>query len=418
MPEGHHPPVDIPPADGVTWDFPPSSTEPADIDAKGTDRRVWIAVAAVAIVVLFGGLMAMIVSIGSDTDSLAGDEEAETTIDEREADGEDLFGADEDDTQDSPEEEAETPEEPADPPPGLELNFRPDSVAVTDDAVWVSDFNCGVVAKVDKVSEEVLQAVTGGGSASGVAVADGSVWVGNRLGGIVTRFDPETARPQGQVEFEGFALGLAEGDGSVWAVDPATEAVHRIDPETNEVVATIEVGQRPHYAVVDDGVVWVTNNLDGTVTQIDATTNTVISEIEVGVGAIHVVAGAGSIWVTNADDATVARLDPASGELTDIIEVGARPHALEFASDTLWVGTELGQLWRIDPTTNESEQIPDMDFNSIDMTVDGTNVWVADSENGEVIGFDSVTGDVFFRADLSEFGGCEAFRDRATTPAV
>jgi DNA-binding beta-propeller fold protein YncE len=82
----------------------------------------------------------------------------------------------------------------------------------------------------------------------------------------------------------------------------------------------------------------------------------------------------------------------------------------------VWVGTESGRLSRIDPATNRATTVDGADFDSIDMAVDGNDVWVADGSNGTVVRFDAASETVTTTIDLLEFGDCETFRNEAVTP--
>ncbi len=297
--------------------------------------------------------------------------------------------------------------------------FRPDSVAIHEDSVWVSDSACGLVVKIDRETEELVGILDLGGAASGVTVIDGSVWVGNRDRQRVLRIDPDELAVERTVNLPGFALGLASGGGEVWAADPINGAVYRIDPAGDRATLTQEVGQVAHHVAVDDGVVWVTNNGDGTVTRIetDRERTGAVIEVPVGTGPLHVETGAGSTWVTNNVDATVTRLDRA-GDTLAVIEVGFAPHALIHAADAVWIGSDFAGLWRIDPVTDTASLVPVADFSSIDMAADGAEVWIADGTGGTVVHFDAVTEQIVSRIDVAETGDCETLRDNAVRPPV
>jgi len=303
-------------------------------------------------------------------------------------------------------------------PGGVEaqIPFQPDSIAVGGRAVWVSDFNCGVVAKIDLNSNEVVGVITAGGSTSGVTYVDGSVWVGNRIDSAVSRVNPITLEFEARVSIPGVALGLATDETYVWAVDPVVGAVHQIDPRSSGLLSSTPVGLEPHYAASGGGSTWVTNSLDGTVTRIDDT-DASIGNVTVGTRPMHVIVADDSAWVTDIAEATVIRLDLASGEVIEVIEVGGLPHALSFANETIWVGTEIGELWKIDPKSNEVTRVAGVRFDSIDMDTDGTDIWIADSNASEVVLFDAVTAQVASRIDMTEFGDCDAFRNLAPLPS-
>jgi len=293
--------------------------------------------------------------------------------------------------------------------------FRPDSVAIDASSVWVSDAACGAVVRIDKATEEVVGAVDVGVSASGVAVASGSVWVGNRSEGEVVRIDPQRLTVRGSVAVPGFALGLTARGNDLWATDPVTGVVYRIDAARGELLETVRVGFDPHHVAVGDSTVWVANQGGDTVTMIGGARRSGI-EVDVGNMPLHVELGGGSAWVTDSADGAVRRLDESTGETQAVIRVGAWPHALAYANGAVWVGTETGTFWKIDPATNSAEQVEGADFASIDTAVDGDNIWVADASGGTVVRFDTATGSVGSVIDLNEFGDCEAFLNEAPAP--
>lgn len=154
----------------------------------------------------------------------------------------------------------------------------------------------------------------------------------------------------------------------------------------------------------------MTNSGDGTVTAIALDGTTPPIEAAVGGAPLHVDVGGGSAWVTNHLEGTVTRLDGASGETEAVIDVGASPHALAYANGAVWVGTEFGTIWRIDPTTNTAAVVDDTTaITSIDMVVDGTDIWIADAFGGTAVRFDTETGSVGSVVDLGDFGDCESF---------
>lgn len=292
--------------------------------------------------------------------------------------------------------------------------FRPDSVAVDASSVWVSDAACGVVVRIDKATEEVTGSVVVGTSASGVTVAGGSVWVGTRFDSTVARIDPGRLVVVDAVPVPGYALGLSASGNDVWATDPVLGSVYRIDASSGELVQTVVVGANPHNIAVGDGVIFVTNNDDDTVSMVGyRNQNAIRVDMEVGASPLHVALGEGSIWVTDSGDGAVRRLDPETGATEAVIDVGVWPHALAYAAGSVWVGTETGSFWRVDPGSNQATRIDDAEFTTIDTAVDGTDIWIADASGGTVVRFDAATGTVGSVVDLREFGDCNTFFDEA-----
>jgi YVTN family beta-propeller protein len=117
-------------------------------------------------------------------------------------------------------------------------------LAVSDDAVWVVNYEEFTLTRIDPATNQVVAAIPVGGSPVTVAVGEGAVWVGNRSSGTVSRVDPATNQVVASIDL--FAPGSAStriqtrevfvGLGAVWATDGFT--LYRIDPATNTVVAT------------------------------------------------------------------------------------------------------------------------------------------------------------------------------------
>ncbi len=398
------PPVGSP-VDGPGWGtLPPPPGGPGERVNKG-GGGIWV-VGLLAILVIVGLFLALIF-VGDGTDLAddggngSGDDAA--TGGGTAGDGEiDPFDTD-----------------PDSGLPGLGggLQFSPDSIAVDAGSVWVSDVNCGVVVKIDKATEEVVASIDLGSASAGVAVADGSVWVGTRGEGRLVRLNPDELLVEDVVTIDGYALGLASTGDEVWATDPFAALVYRVDAQTNALLDTVEVGQDAHHIAILDGSAWITNTSDGSVSRVDLTTD-VVTEHSVGMWPLHVESGEGSLWVTNNVDGTVSRLDPDTGDELAVIDVGAAPHALAVVAGSVWVGSDVSGMWRIDPATNTSERVAETDFSSIDTALDGTDIWVADSGGAAVVRFDAAAGAVGSVIDLAEFGDCETFRSEAVTPPL
>ncbi|MEL7155705.1 MAG: hypothetical protein AAFN30_03795 [Actinomycetota bacterium] len=393
--------------------LPPPAPAPEQRVTKGGGGGPWllIVLGAVAVLFLFWLVFASIGDSSPDADERAGTGE-ENTADDPLTDPDGGGGLDEDGG-------------PFGGAPGgggaAGDRFRPDSVAVDERSVWVSDVVCGIVVQIDKDTEEVVAAIDLGGSASGVAIADGSVWIGTREQGRIVRLDRDDLTVEDVVTVPGYALGLGATENEVWATDPFDGVVYRIDATTGALLTTVDVGLEAHHIAIGPSVAWVTNNADDTVTRIELGEGGPSQDLPVGSRPLHVELGVGSAWVTNSSDGTVHRLSEA-GEIQEVIEVGPRPHALAVAAGSVWIGTESGEFWRIDPATNTAAQVEGATFDSIDTAVDGTDIWVADTDAGIVVRFDATAaagaGAVASTVDLGEFGDCETFRSEAVTPPL
>jgi YVTN family beta-propeller protein len=146
----------------------------------------------------------------------------------------------------------------------VSLGGHPVDIALTNDVVWVVDFDAHRLLRVDPRSEKVVgPPVPVGRSPAGMALVAGALWVVNRDDGTVSR----------------------------------------IDPGTNRVAGTFKVGTRPQRVAVGAGFVWVTNMGDGTLSRIDAATNAVVgSPIKLGrtkESPCLLAASGSDVWVAN-----------------------------------------------------------------------------------------------------------------------
>ena len=86
------------------------------------------------------------------------------------------------------------------------------------------------------------------------AVTDEGVWVTNYQAGSVSRIDAETNEVT-TIAGAGSGVGITTGDGYVWAATPI--GIARIDPATATIEDTIAIGLGEYYELVwDDGVIW------------------------------------------------------------------------------------------------------------------------------------------------------------------
>ena len=97
---------------------------------------------------------------------------------------------------------------------------RPDWMAVTEDAVWVTSSSVNHVVRLDAKTNQSGTIVNVAKPCAGLAVGFGSLWIPSCGDHTVVRVNAETGAPQatiavGPADSEG---GIAVGDGSVWIV--------------------------------------------------------------------------------------------------------------------------------------------------------------------------------------------------------
>ncbi len=144
--------------------------------------------------------------------------------------------------------------------------------------------------------------------------------------------------------------GIAVGGGWVWLAD-ANGTLWRINTEDPTDIRTLEGNGTQTDGVVADGdSVWTFDSFAGTVTRVDPRTMRPDEPqvITNGVDAIALLDG--ELWVLSRSSGTLFEL---GSSLT--AQVGSDPSALAVGLDALWVGDTGGEVYRVDPVTDQSE---------------------------------------------------------------
>ena len=237
-----------------------------------------------------------------------------------------------------------------------------DSIAVAEDAVWVSGWDGQLVSRIDVDTNEVVT-VDVGAKGTHVSAGDAGVWVGVD-GGQVLRLDPLTAQVVATVEIGGESAAPLSGDAAVWVVTPETSTLTRVDPVTNEVTATIDVSASGtniiHGAVTVDGMVWV-SLCEGGVVSVDEQTLAVSEPVALDGCAGTLGFTDESLWVA-LDDQRTARVDPVARAVTAVVDIGPADGAPFMATGdgSVWVPVTTATVARIDTATNTVTEILDL----------------------------------------------------------
>jgi hypothetical protein len=111
----------------------------------------------------------------------------------------------------------------------------------------------GKVVRIDAASGKVTGITTELGAHT-FALTDAAVWVTNYQAGSVSRIDPATNQVT-TIEGAGSGVGITSGGGHVWASTP--RGIAKIDPATAAIVGTVYLGPGAYYELVwDDGIIW------------------------------------------------------------------------------------------------------------------------------------------------------------------
>ena len=263
-------------------------------------------------------------------------------------------------------------------PPVIDVPDAPNSLALSDDIVWVSTRagTVGIPPGQDKELIERGRDATQGGRAVG---EQGDVlWVPipeeNKVVSLSARTGaPRTAtittanRPKA-LAFTDDQVLVSESDGAATRVERydansgdlitgfnVANGVERITlrgdtlwvltsgPDflnsynaTGTLLTSTEVGEGAKSMVFSGGFFWVTGSKDGSLTRVDEKTQDT-KTFDLGGSPQNVRVGLGAVWVTNATEGALQGLDPDTGDINRI-PVGSRPFSLVLAEDGIWVG--------------------------------------------------------------------------------
>jgi DNA-binding beta-propeller fold protein YncE len=125
-------------------------------------------------------------------------------------------------------------------------------LVVAFDSAWLACKE-GHVVRIDIATGDSTTIPTALG-ANKLAVTEEGVWVTNYQAGSVSRIDSKTNEVT-TIPGTGSGVGITSGDGYIWAAMP--HGISKIDPGTASIVDTISFGLGEYYGLVwDDGVIW------------------------------------------------------------------------------------------------------------------------------------------------------------------
>ena len=184
-------------------------------------------------------------------------------------------------------------------------------LALTDDAIWVSNRDFDDLVRVDPRTMEVVARIDTGQGAWDVAATKDAVWVTTQSL-EVARIDPGTNKVVARVptvtdEITLSLHQLAVGEDGVWLT--SADSLARLDPDANEIadVTPLETAGAGHVAVVGEKV-WVSASTE--VIVVDAPERSVSGRLAVvegsaGAGLRGIAATSDGSWVVNPGDGQV-----------------------------------------------------------------------------------------------------------------
>jgi hypothetical protein len=145
----------------------------------------------------------------------------------------------------------------------------PKDLAVAFESAWLACKE-GTVVRITLSGGHVTSIPTAAGAHT-LAIADDAVWVTNYQAGSVSRIDPST-NDVTTLQGAGSGVGIISGGGFVWA--STDTGIAKIDPATKAIVGEIDLGPGAYYELVwDNGIIWVSTR-GSRVLKVDSSTAT------------------------------------------------------------------------------------------------------------------------------------------------
>jgi streptogramin lyase len=227
--------------------------------------------------------------------------------------------------------------------------YRPNTIAVAGQSVWVSSFKDGLV-RMQKAATNRRATVFQGRGIGAVASGLGSMWVAYGPLHMLQRMSSRTGRAVGPVvELPHRSRSLAVGAKAVWSAGRGPSTLVRVDPRAGRVTDTLPA--RLHALAARGDSVWALGEGRRELYQFSGSPLGLVRRIETGTDPEGVAVGAGAVWVTNAGDDTVMRFDLRTQRRT-FIPVPDGPSKIAVRGNSVWVTCkEDDRLARIDART-------------------------------------------------------------------
>ena len=134
------------------------------------------------------------------------------------------------------------------------------------------------------------------------------------------------------------------------SLDRGVDQLTRIDPATDQVVATVPGLTGAGAVVASDDAVWVADAATETLARVDPATNQIVGRVTLSSGVSGLAVGDGTVWVTLMDG-DLYRIDPATDQATRALDLGlGTDSSLAVTADAIWAtGASAGTVTRIDP---------------------------------------------------------------------
>jgi YVTN family beta-propeller protein len=319
-------------------------------------RRRWIALAAVGVLVVLGGVVAFVLTRGDQAPVSAGP----NTIGVIDTDSNRLVAS-------------------------IRVGQHPVGIAYRGDDVWVANTDSGTVSRIDPKTREV-GTIGIGSPTTDVVFAGRNIWTGNGSDGTLSEISPVTGQRIGGIELPGrrglirsSVNSLASGAGSLWAA-MSNGVVLRVDPRTRSIQRRIHVAAQS--IAYGGGALWALTR-ETRLVRIEPRINKTSGDQLLGVGPGESLAAAGSQVLAgffpslSSSAGVVERLDAESmqGVWSRAVEF---PSAIAVGRGTVWAASYTQRtVYRIDAVSGRLVKTISVKGAPVAIAIVGSEVWVS-----------------------------------------
>jgi streptogramin lyase len=196
---------------------------------------------------------------------------------------------------------------------GVEQGYLGSMVVSTGlDDVWVA--SPSGLFRIDPGDDEVLDVrhfADVQPAATSVAVGDDAVWV-TKANGTLYRFSPARGLSiEGTISLGGLPSDIVIADEGVWVADEFGDLI-RVDERTEET-KTFQIGGTPEALAATEDRLWIVDS-EGFVVEFDLRARRVLRAIPVGGRPVDIAVGSGAVWIADQRGEQLVRIDETSHE--------------------------------------------------------------------------------------------------------
>ena len=177
-----------------------------------------------------------------------------------------------------------------------------------------------------------------------------TLWVAQGLNNTLLQFDVATRRQLAQFRLPNVPTAMLLVGDDLWVANQFTGTVTRVGPD-GAILGDYPAGSKPIALAYDGTHLWAANQEAATLTQLDPATGAIVNSFSPGGQPAALAYDGAHLWAALSDKNAVAELDPASGSVIATVAVGSRPVSLLFDGASLWSADQAGNsVNRIDVT--------------------------------------------------------------------